>query len=70
MMEDEECYDDDDEEEQGGILLSINGEGKAELYNPDDFVEVNEKDFEIIQGFLKEHKEQFKEYCEKNSGKE
>jgi len=59
----EEDYNEDDDEESGGLLLSIGADGKADLHKPEDFVQVEKKSMDLIQGFLKEKKEEFKKYC-------
>ena len=67
MCEDE--YNEDDNDESGSMILSIGDDGKAELYNPEDFVDVKKEDMEIIQGFIKENKELFNDYMEKHKTK-
>ena len=64
----EEDYEDDydEEDESGGLILSIGDDGKAELHKPDDYVQMLEKDFKLMQGFIEENKDAFNKYVAKN----
>ena len=66
----EEDYNEDNDEESEGLLLSIGADGKADLHKPEDFVQVEKKSMDLIQGFLKEKKEEFKKYCKDNERKD
>ena len=69
-MEDEEEYQDDDEDESEGIMLRIGEDGKADIYKPEDYVEMTKEDAELIKRFIDENKELFKKYCEKHKAHE
>jgi len=58
---DDELYDNED----SSMMLRIGDDGKAELYKPEDFVDVKKEDMELIHGFIKENKELFNEYMKK-----
>ncbi len=51
-MEDEEEYQDDDEDESEGIMLRIGEDGKADIYKPEDYVEMTKEDAELIKDLL------------------
>ena len=73
-MEEEEYDEDfyeDDEPESEPLRLVIGEDGKADIKRPEDFVEMTKEDMDLIQGFLKENKKKFTEYCkskEKENG--
>ncbi len=60
----EENYDEEDEREH--LILSIGDDGKAEIHKESDYVEMLEKDADLIKGFIKENKELFDEYFKKH----
>lgn len=64
MEDDHKDYEEDENTES--LILSIGDDGKAEIHNPKDWVEVKEKDMDLIQGFIKENNDLFKKYCEKH----
>lgn len=55
----------EDEEESEGLFLSIGDDGKAEIHKQSDYIEVKEKDFDLIKGFIGNNKELFQEYLKK-----
>ena len=63
-------YDDEDyedfEDEDDGVQIMIGADGKASIYNPDDYVEMRAEDAEIFKGFIEENKEAFAEYVKKH----
>ena len=61
----EEDYDEDYEEHSEGLILSMGTDGKPIIQKESDFVEILEKDMNLIKGFIKENKESFDKYCKK-----
>ncbi len=71
MEEDyDEDYPEDEEEESSGMMLSIGEDGKASIEMQSDYIQVREKDMDLIQGFIKENQTKFNEYVDKNKPKE
>ncbi len=68
----EEDYDEDHEEESSeGLILTFGKDGKAEIKKPSDYVELEKKDFELIQEFIEgDGKEAFNKFLEKKGVKE
>ncbi len=67
MNDYDDDYDyEDDDDDSPGLILSIGNDGKADIHNPEDFVEMSKKDMELVTGFIKENQELFSKYHDKH----
>ena len=60
----EDEYDEEDESE--GFILSIGDDGKAKLHKPEDYVQILEKDFKLMKGFIEKNQNEFNKYMAEN----
>jgi len=55
----------DAEEESEGLILSIGDDGKASIYEPEDWVEMKHEEADLVKKFIDENKELWKKFVEK-----
>ena len=63
--EDYEEQDDTEDDEGGSLILSVGDNGKAEIYKPEDFVEMKKEEAELLKDFIDENKDLFDKFVKK-----
>ncbi len=67
MEDDYEDYEEEDDREQ--LILTIGDDGKPTIKKESDYVSIEEKDMDLIRGFIEENKKLFNEYIKKQKDK-